>query len=792
MIEHCLSTCQVVANTFLERPPERQVTYYDIGSQPMGQVEPARYAEIDHTLVGQEWQDTVLNIHSSGEAALQTHHYLVLVEIGLNLEHRLPRRRQAKWDASALSIPSVQLFFTDKFCHHWDQLASQPSDDLNDRADSLQKAMLLSAQQSIPCRQACQKRPWITARTLELIELRDGARANNQVALMQAFQRQIRLAAKADRRAWLNELTCTGAWAAIHKLRKPKAPRQGRLQDLSGKLVDSNERAQTMADYLARVQWKPHLMNETSEGMIDMGPKLDVKTQHFDMSELEAALTKLKYGKTPGRDDIPVDFWKVLAQYVGAKGPLLDICNECWEQKAIPKSWAHAKVTCLFKKGCVELPSNYRPISLLASGYKVLATMLHTRLVTGGAEGLLRDSQFGFRKQRRTTDPIFVAQRLIDNTWVGRDSKLSMIFMDWAKAFDKVNPKALLTALSRFGVPDEMVDMIAGIYAQRTFSIQEAGAVSEDMVQGSGIAQGCPLSPYLFIIMLTVLFFDIDREVSVAVRGVWYDLAYADDTALACEDPGSLQLILHVLIDKAAKYGLTPNWDKTVHMPIRHAADICRPDGIPVRVVDKAVYLGAVLCASSRSNNVARQVGEARSTFGKLEVIWKHANLSRQRKINVFNSVVVPKVIYGLEPFLLIEADRKRLDAFQNFCLRKIAHIPHSMVSRVSNEEVRCITGQTPLSRKVLQQQLVTFGRIAAMPNGSCVRKSIFRDESHDLLQQHVQRRRGRPRLQWSNVMTAMAANVAMASRSRFEVMCAQHAVSLAEWKVSVKRYCFT
>ena len=57
-----------------------------------------------------------------------------------------------------------------------------------------------------------------------------------------------------DRAAWLEELTTTGDWKQIRKLRKGFCPKQGRLRDLDGNLVDSDQRAETLANYLEKVQ----------------------------------------------------------------------------------------------------------------------------------------------------------------------------------------------------------------------------------------------------------------------------------------------------------------------------------------------------------------------------------------------------------------------------------------------------------------------------------------------------------------------------------------------------------
>ena len=146
--------------------------------------------------------------------------------------------------------------------------------------------------------------------------------------------------------------------------------------------------------------------------------------------------------------------------------------------------------------------------------------MLLNRLREGGVEERLRNTQFGFRAKRSTTHAIFVAKRLIENALAIQSGRLSMLLLDWSKAFDRVSPTAMLHALRRFGIPEKIVGMISAIYSERTFCIRDAGLISETKQQAMGIAQGCPLSPYLFIIMLSVIFADVDATTNNVISDV--------------------------------------------------------------------------------------------------------------------------------------------------------------------------------------------------------------------------------------------------------------------------------
>ena len=110
-----------------------------------------------------------------------------------------------------------------------------------------------------------------------------------------------------------------------------------------------------------------------------------------------------------------------------------------------------------------------------------------------------------------------------------------MLALDWKKTFDSINVDGLLSALTRFGLPEHFVSVIRAIYSDRVFEVKDCGVTSAKRRQLSGICQGCPLSPYLFVIVMTILMHDAHAALGVTAtaavhRGDLYDILYADDT----------------------------------------------------------------------------------------------------------------------------------------------------------------------------------------------------------------------------------------------------------------------
>lgn len=172
-------------------------------------------------------------------------------------------------------------------------------------------------------------------------------------------------------------------------------------------------------------------------------------------------------------------------------------------ERVLPTELELVDVVTLYKKGKVSDPANYRPIALLSTLYKILASVIQCILADTIDESI-SNRQFGFRKKKSTSQPLFIARRLQDQAEQA-DDNLFLVFLDWEKAFDKIDKDMMVKALSRLGVPEKMQRMVAALYVDPQFRIRDREGKSTYRKQRAGIRQGCPLSPYLFVCLMTVI-----------------------------------------------------------------------------------------------------------------------------------------------------------------------------------------------------------------------------------------------------------------------------------------------
>jgi hypothetical protein len=118
-----------------------------------------------------------------------------------------------------------------------------------------------------------------------------------------------------------------------------------------------------------------------------------------------------------------------------------------------------------------------------------------------------------------------------------KTNTLYLVLLDWEKAFDKVDRNQLFNSMTRIGVVNQkLINITESSYRETVFCVDLDGFTSDWLPQNTGIRQGCPLSPYLFLIVMTTLFYDVHQKLDTElarnrVPGADFDeVTYADDT----------------------------------------------------------------------------------------------------------------------------------------------------------------------------------------------------------------------------------------------------------------------
>ena len=266
--------------------------------------------------------------------------------------------------------------------------------------------------------------------------------------------------------------------------------------------------------------------------------------------EVLEAIAHLGLGKSPGPDGIPAEFYRAYADLLA--DDMTEMYNECWEDGSLTPNMLLGEIILLYKKKDPRDPRNYRPITLLNLDYKILSKILVGRLKRV-IDTVISEEQTGFVPGRVITwnsHLLNLIQAYLDET----DESGLFIFLDCEKAFDRVSWSFLRQAAKEIGFGPQMCRWIDTFYndetlggdddAPRPFTAKRRvvcnGHRGEFFELRSGVAQGCPLSPILFLLItegLTRLVNDDPVLQGIKVGPNTFKISqFADDTVFLLKD----------------------------------------------------------------------------------------------------------------------------------------------------------------------------------------------------------------------------------------------------------------
>ncbi len=126
---------------------------------------------------------------------------------------------------------------------------------------------------------------------------------------------------------------------------------------------------------------------------------------------------------------------------------LVMIFQQSMDTGGVPEDWKSANVTQIFKKGAKSEPGNYRPVSLTSICCKLLESMLRDVLMEHLERNkLINQSQHGFMQKKSCGTNLLKFLEKVTRE-VDEGKPVDVIFLDFAKAFDKVPKERLLQKL---------------------------------------------------------------------------------------------------------------------------------------------------------------------------------------------------------------------------------------------------------------------------------------------------------------------------------------------------------
>ena len=241
-------------------------------------------------------------------------------------------------------------------------------------------------------------------------------------------------------------------YAQINRTRKTRdkiAP----LKSENGPVIEPKKKAEVLNKYYAQVFTRSDVEPPAPRRCVTER----IETIGITKEKVETVISLLKEDSAPGPDEIPPRLIRELKDELTE--PLTTLFKASMETRKIPDEWREASVTPIYKqKGSKSEPGNYRPVSLTNVIGKLMERIVKNELTTHiESNKLMSDSQHGFRSGRS------VQMNMVDflNTttkWLDEGRSFDVLYLDFAKAFDKVCHRRLLVKLEEWGVAGEVLE----------------------------------------------------------------------------------------------------------------------------------------------------------------------------------------------------------------------------------------------------------------------------------------------------------------------------------------------
>ena len=266
---------------------------------------------------------------------------------------------------------------------------------------------------------------------------------------------------------------------------------------------------------------EPDIIDDQIFNIHDIDALTNITVSENDIKE---AINKLDPNSAAGPDGIPAILLKKTRDVIAE--PLAMLLRKSIDENKIIEIHKLQYIAPLFKGGSRLLPKNYRPVSLTSHIMKVFERVIVKNILNHLlTQNRLNPNQHGFVPNRSTQTQLLahfetIYQALFNN------QRLDVVYLDFAKAFDKVSHKIVLEKLVKHKIGGLIGKWIKEFLTKRKQVVVINGCKSNESEVLSGVPQGTVLAAILFVIMIH----DINEDAKeVIVR------SFADDTRVSKE-----------------------------------------------------------------------------------------------------------------------------------------------------------------------------------------------------------------------------------------------------------------
>ena len=192
----------------------------------------------------------------------------------------------------------------------------------------------------------------------------------------------------------------------------------------------------------------------------------------------------------------------------------------------------------------------------------------------------------------------------------------------------------------------------------------------------------------------------------------------------------------------SSQVGLNINQKKSEVMILNTTATV------PIKVnnqdlanTDRFTYLGSSLTPDGGSKeDIQNRLNKARTSFNSMNNIWKSSQYSTRTKLKLYNSCILPVLLYGAECWRMTQQDLAKLSTFHTKNLRRILKI--FWPNKISNEDLMSQCNQEDMGTIIKRKRWRWIGHILRREEGNISKTALHWTPEG-------KRKRGRPKATW-------------------------------------------
>ena len=363
---------------------------------------------------------------------------------------------------------------------------------------------------------------------------------------------------------------------------------------------------------------------------------------------------------------------------------LTELYNEIFRSGETPQQLSSSIIIPLVKsfKKSLSNPNNYRGVSLIPIMTKILELIILQKcpILTD-----CHESQFGFKPNSSTIHAEFILKETIRH-YNNRGSPLYICSLDAEKAFDSCNWDKLFNKLSHEKIlPTPITNVLHSLYTSGTANVLYRGMKSSSFTLTQGVRQGSILSPYLYNIYTEAMLEEIRKGIvgTVCFEVFTGIIAYADDIILISATLTGLQKMINDCVKYGYKHKIKFNSNKTefLHSGETYNNKNLYVDNVQVSMKETFTHLGFNWKRSNTIKTIDIQKSHLQS---RMNEFWAATNalisggirfLHPHTIITLFETMLIPKLLYGLELCELTKPLLTELDKNARIALKYIFNV---------------------------------------------------------------------------------------------------------------------